>query len=142
MEGEQGLVVVISANSQKLIMFHKIVKAKKKVHVFASSLIFEQTSRLKQKQKKKKKVFGCRNYSYILVPKVVSNWMIAHVIEWAKAQRDVIEEDWKKLQENCVDGSALLLLTKEELRSIGIPLGPAANLAAAIEKLRAPTGTP
>ena len=76
------------------------------------------------------------------MPKVVSDWAIAHVIEWAKAQRDIIEEDWKKLQENRVNGSALLLLTEEKLRSIGIPLGPAANLAAAIEKLRAPTGTP
>ena len=76
------------------------------------------------------------------MPKVVSDWTIADVIEWAKAQRDVIEEDWKKLQENRVNGSALIILTKDDLLKIGIPLGPAANLAAAIEKLRAPTGTP
>ena len=95
---------------------------------------------MKQKQKKKKKVFGCRNYSYILVPKVVSDWTIAHVIEWA---RQIVDEKHAlKLKEQEVNGSALLLLTEEKLRSIGIPLGPAAKLAAAIEKLRAPTGTP
>ena len=78
------------------------------------------------------------------MPKVVSDWTIADVIEWAKAQRDIIEEDWKKLQENRVNGSALLLLTKKDLlkKPYKIAGGPAANLAAAIEKLRAPTGTP
>ena len=74
------------------------------------------------------------------MPKVVSDWTIAHVIEWAREIVD--EEEAQKLVVQKVDGSALLLLTKEELRSIGIPLGPAAKLAAAIEKLRAPTGTP
>ena len=74
------------------------------------------------------------------MPKVVSDWTIAHVIEWARQIVD--EEEAQKLVVQKVNGSALLLLTKEELRSIGIPLGPAANLAAAIEKLRAPTGTP
>ena len=74
------------------------------------------------------------------MPKVVSDWTIAHVIEWAREIVD--EEEAQKLVVQKVDGSALLLLTKKELRSIGIPLGPAAKLAAAIEKLRAPTGTP
>ena len=43
-----------------------------------------------------------------------------------------------------VDGSALLLLTKKDLvkKPYKIARGPAARLAAAIEKLRAPTGTP
>ena len=47
-----------------------------------------------------------------------------------------------KLKEQEVDGKFLLLLTEEKLRSIRIPIGPAAGLAAAIEKLRAPKGTP
>ena len=47
-----------------------------------------------------------------------------------------------KLKEQEVDGIALLLLTKEDLMKAGIPLGPAAGLVAAIENLRAPTGTP
>ena len=52
------------------------------------------------------------------------------------------EEEAQKLMVQKVNGSALLLLTEEKLRSIGILLGPAANLAVAIENLRAPTGTP
>ena len=81
----------------------------------------------------------------ILVPKLpVSDWSVAHVLEWAKAQGDIIEEDWKKLQENRVNGSTLLLLTEEKLvkHPYNIAGGPAAKLAAAIENLRAPTGTP
>ena len=76
------------------------------------------------------------------MPKVVSNWTIAHVIEWAREIVD--EEEAQKLVVQKVDGSALLLLTKEDLvkKPYRIAGGPAANLAAAIEKLRAPTGTP
>ena len=77
----------------------------------------------------------------MLVPKLrVSDWTIAHVLEWAR--KIVAEKHALKLKEQEVDGSALLLLTKEDLMKAGIPLGPAANLAAAIENLRAPTGTP
>ena len=76
------------------------------------------------------------------MPKVVSDWTIAHVIEWA---RQIVDEKHAlKLKEQEVNGSALLLLTEEKLvkKPYKIAGGPAANLAAAIEKLRAPTGTP
>ena len=54
------------------------------------------------------------------------------------------EKEAQKLKEQEVDGSALLLLTKKDLvkHPYNIAGGPAANLASAIEKLRAPTGTP
>ena len=105
----------------------------------------------------RKKRFGCRNYSYILVPKVVSSiivpkpveWNYDQVFEWAQA---IVPDQFAQiLKEQYVDGESLLNWSKEDekkviedrLRSIGIPLGPAAKLAAAIKKLsETPTGTP
>ena len=54
------------------------------------------------------------------------------------------EEEAQKLVVQKVDGIALLLLTEEKLvkHPYNIAGGPAAKLAAAIENLRAPTGTP
>ena len=76
------------------------------------------------------------------MPKVVSDWTIAHVIEWAREIVD--EEEAQKLVVQKVDGSALLNFTYQELTSAPIFMvaGAAKKLAVAIEKLRAPTGTP
>ena len=77
------------------------------------------------------------------MPKLpVSDWSIAHVLEWAR--KIVDEEEAQKLMVQKVDGKFLLLLTEEKLvkHPYNIAGGPAAGLAAAIEKLRAPKGTP
>jgi hypothetical protein len=73
--------------------------------------------------------------------KTVNNWTIEDVFNWTKDLLGKENEDIGKILKNQrVNGSALLTLTKENLKSIRIPLGPAANLEKAIEQLKDPRG--
>lgn len=59
-------------------------------------------------------------------------WSVEDV-QWAETFVD--REDAVKLRRQKVDGSALLDMTKEELKSYGIPGGPATKLVKAIKAL-------
>jgi ubiquitin len=72
--------------------------------------------------------------------KSVDQWTIDQVFEWTKT---IVDEKYAQiLNDQEVNGKALLTLTEEKLLKAPYTLkgGPAANLAMAIEKLRAPTG--
>jgi hypothetical protein len=73
-------------------------------------------------------------------PNRVNLWTSKEVFQWAKIITD--EEEATKLRNQKVDGEVLLTLTKEELRSLSIPLGSATKLASAITKLKSPKGIP
>jgi len=71
--------------------------------------------------------------------KSVKDWNIDDVFNWAKLI--VAEKHAQKLKDEEVKGSALLNLTEDKFRLIGIPLGPASDLATAINKLKSPSPT-
>jgi hypothetical protein len=64
----------------------------------------------------------------------VASWSVNDVLDWAQKQ-GLDEEGRNILKAQKVKGSTLLKLTKIELLSVGIPLGPASTLASAIEQL-------
>lgn len=64
----------------------------------------------------------------------VKGWDTARVMEFAMSV-GLDEEDAKILSANKVNGKRLLNLTKDDLRSVGMSLGPASDLAAAIAEL-------
>jgi len=77
------------------------------------------------------------------LPENVRDWKSSQVLEFLNAnseQYDLVEQDIKMIRENRVGGIALLRLTTEELRGIGLPLGPAAAIAELIYKLKRDKG--
>jgi hypothetical protein len=58
------------------------------------------------------------------------------VIEWVSKQPWIRKEHVDIITKERIDGVALLNLTREDLRSLGFPWGPAFNLAAEILKFR------
>ena len=65
----------------------------------------------------------------------VMTWNIPHVAEFA-AGLGLDKDDVKILSDNKINGTRLLKLTEDKLRAAGMALGPASDLAAAIDKFR------
>ncbi len=85
------------------------------------------------------------------MPKPVVEWSLEDVFEWALARVD--EKHAQKLHEQEVSGKTLLkwskqdekIIIEERLVKMGLPYGPASELASDIKKLSGtptPTGTP
>jgi len=77
------------------------------------------------------------------LPENVRDWKSSQVLEFFNAnseQYDLVEQDIKMIRENRVGGIALLRLTTEELRGIGLALGPAAAIAELIDQLKRDKG--
>ncbi len=59
------------------------------------------------------------------------------MVEWATKEVKIDSKHAAKLRDQEIRGSALLTMTEEKLRSIGIPLGPASDIVAAINSVLA-----
>jgi len=63
------------------------------------------------------------------------SWTIDHVYQWAVDIVKFDPEDAQKLKTQKIRGSSLPGMTREELKSYGIPGGPAFDLSEEIRKL-------
>eukprot|EP01127_Copromyxa_protea_P003817 TRINITY_DN135_c1_g1_i11.p1 TRINITY_DN135_c1_g1~~TRINITY_DN135_c1_g1_i11.p1 ORF type:complete len:276 (-),score=35.69 TRINITY_DN135_c1_g1_i11:70-897(-) len=70
--------------------------------------------------------------------KPVEQWTTTSVYWWAQKEVGLDEDDAQKLQQQKVDGAALLELTVESFERCGIPVGPASKLAKAVASLKGP----
>ena len=68
-------------------------------------------------------------------PPPVVKWSIDDVVKWASNVKGVLPEDIDLLKKQRIDGESLLRMTKEDFERCGIPIGPASNLFAAIQRL-------
>jgi len=59
-------------------------------------------------------------------------WTVAEVIDWAKAKVGVSDRAAKVLEDQEINGAALLKMTEETLIGCGMALGPATNIMAAV----------
>jgi len=67
------------------------------------------------------------------IEKPVEQWSVDEVVQWAK--NFIIPEYASILEDQVVDGKALLHQTKEDLYRYGMPGGPSSIIAVEIEKL-------
>ncbi|CAG8667523.1 10303_t:CDS:2, partial [Paraglomus occultum] len=77
------------------------------------------------------------------LPENVQDWKGSEVLEFLnnnRIQYDLDNEDIQVIGNNKVAGVALLALTEEKLRSIGLTFGPAAAIALIIEELKRAKG--
>ena len=73
----------------------------------------------------------------------VRKFTVEDVLKWASESVGIDDEDAKKLVDQKINGEALLKVTEEKLRQVGIPLGPAIKLMEAINALlNVNTGAP
>ena len=116
------------------------IEGKTPLFIFIWFLIIRRTSRKEVSNKRQVVASFCTPLSYFLEDDV-KKWTVENVGKWAKIQRGIEEEDLLILRKQRVNGSALLLLTKDDLlhHPYNIPGGPAAILAEAIQKLKGKT---
>lgn len=75
------------------------------------------------------------------VPKLLTaaemmSWDAARVVEFAKSELELGAKTVSVLEELEVNDKSLLTLTEDELLGVGMPLGPASDLATAVAELR------
>jgi hypothetical protein len=70
----------------------------------------------------------------------VKAWSVEQVRDWALSIYGILPEDARALVKQRISGDQLLKVTKEELRSYGVPGGPAGKLMDAIKLLSQPAG--
>ena len=66
----------------------------------------------------------------------MKGWDTAHVVNFAQSEVGLDSDDADILKKNKITGACLLSLTKEDIRRVGMPLGPATMLATTIANVR------